>query len=290
MLLNISDEAAPGQQSVEGPLGDEEQAWVMPYSDRLSVCLAAKALHYDDQLPGLSRAKLHAACKDLVDLGCCEHADGDTFRVAPLGWQAFVGDLKVQPTVFLKAGAALGVEGHAHIALAYLDAESRNLEFFQNLLPQKRGLGPLLPSQTALCVLKSDPVTAVSLFLEWQLGTLSQEKKDVLKLNCFRHMDAHLQDSRTHLNYQELSDVPDWEKGLLFAIACAYRKNIVYAGDGDCLSEHKEFDALRLGFDPPLEDLNLRVSVGKRSLCAELNLGGDESVSYTHIRAHETDS
>ena len=55
LLLNISDDAAPGQQRVECPEGDQEQAWVMPYFDRLSICLAAAALHHDDELPGLSR-------------------------------------------------------------------------------------------------------------------------------------------------------------------------------------------------------------------------------------------
>ena len=65
----MSDVAAPSQQRFECPEGDHEQAWVMPYPDRLSVCLAAAALHYDDDLPGLSRAELLDAREDLVDLG-----------------------------------------------------------------------------------------------------------------------------------------------------------------------------------------------------------------------------
>ena len=64
----------------------------MPYFDRLSICLAAAALHHDDELPGLSRAELLAACEDLVDLGCCEHADGHVFRATPLGSQVVGGD------------------------------------------------------------------------------------------------------------------------------------------------------------------------------------------------------
>ncbi len=102
------------------------------------------------------------------------------------------GDTEVSPAVLVKVGQALGVEGHARIAVAYLNAEARNAELFQNNLPQARGQGPLLPSQLELSVGRSDVVTAVQIYFEWMAGRLTGSKKDLVKEMCLRKMYAQL--------------------------------------------------------------------------------------------------
>ncbi len=82
----------------------------------------------------------------------------------PLGFSVVRGDMEVSPAVLVKVGQALGVEGHARVAAAYLIAEARNAELFQNMLPQPRGQGPLLPMQLAMSVENSDVLTAVQVF------------------------------------------------------------------------------------------------------------------------------
>ncbi len=182
--------------------------------------------------------------------------------------------MEVSPAVLVKVGQALGVEGHARVAAAYLIAEARNAELFQNMLPQPRGQGPLLPMQLEMSVGCSDVLTAVQLCIDWMLGRFSGAQKRMVKESCLRIMAAQLPWGTATLAYEELAQEPDWQSGLKVALAYAHRHNIVCRSGDSFVSSHITTDARRDLCQPPLEQVNLRVCLSQRSVCSLENTDG----------------
>jgi hypothetical protein len=114
---------------------------------------------------------------------------------------------------------------------------------------------------------ESDIVTATSLFIDWYTYVLPREKLELLNVKLFYYMARHLQQRQVQLDFTEHPTVPNWERGVVFAQACSYRQNIVYAHGGSYLSPHISTNANRKLLEPPLQDVNLRVHVSDRSLC-----------------------
>ena len=247
----------------------------LPSTQILAMTLCMHALKVEDCIPDyvISSERMRTAEDDLAKLGCCRRADDGQFCLTALGVKiAMQGDLNVQSEVFLYIAEALGVGGHAHIARAYMHTESSNIELFFNVLPTATGLGPLLPSQIALGVVKSDFVAAVNIFLKYKLGTLSRDDLLLVRLNCLKQMQKYL-DMRPKLNLpepQELAETIDWQAAVVFSHAFAFRTNIMYGNDhtDGLMTAHIQNDPVRRGLVPPLGQPNKWVQISNRSVCS----------------------
>ncbi len=87
-------------------------------------------------------------------------------------------------------------------------------------------------------------------------------------------MAAQLSWGTATLAYEELAQEPDWQSGLKVALAYAYRHNIVCRSGDSFVSSHITTDARRDLCQPPLEQVNLRVSLSQRSVCSLENIDG----------------
>ena len=251
-----------------GKKRENAEGWEMTYPDRLKVTFCALHVQYTGVIPGLTCDDQGRAQTDLVELGCAASDRSGILRTTTFGAKVAQGDLDVQASVLRRVGAALKVEEHATIALAYLKTESTGLELFTNLVPESRGAGPLMPSQHRMAVGNSDVLTAIDVFLRWMTDRLLPSEVPLIKENCLKAMDWILYEWKCHYDYAQLCDVIDWHSGVRMALAFTYRRNIVYDTGGTALSPLLENDSARVKLSPPLALKNMRVHISRRSVCA----------------------
>ena len=171
---------------------DNAERWEMTYPDRLKVNLCSLEVQYTGVIPGLTREQQERARGDLVERGCAASDPSGVLRTTTFGTNVAQGDLDVQASVLRRVGAALNVEEHATIAVAYLKAESTGLELFMNLVPENRGAGPLMTSQNEMAVGNSDVLTGIDVFLRWMTWRLLPSETPLIKETCLRAMHRYL--------------------------------------------------------------------------------------------------